>query len=188
MPIIINTVLYIVISLSNGGIVTFEIDNNFFAKRIKFVDEDSNEPIDVLEIEYCQKDQIYEIDLIKDSLKIATSYSSRNNISDNVGSYDDIKFDFVGNYNSTLLTKKLLGNMHAVKYFIEINEIVEFVNCYSNLEVLDKNQLHVLTWFYVENPNNSIHPVDVNIQVQSSFSDLVLNKIEIIEKEIDANH
>ena len=70
MSLILNTVFVITISLANGGLITFEINDKLCAQRTQLISK-TNDPFDVIEISFANnKGSSYVFDLLTDSLSV----------------------------------------------------------------------------------------------------------------------
>lgn len=178
MLLILNTVFVITISLTNGDLITFEINEKLCSKRTQFFSK-NNEQLDVLEISFATNESCYEFNLVTDSLQerpinrelIDKAFLSNLEFSD----------DYVNDRKIVLFTNKLDRNNHYVQFLLEIEEIKKYSKQYPEYFMLADNYLYLVAGIYFDNPQNSEHyPVKITVEKRNDFSELLKRKLNKI--------
>jgi len=185
MSLIKSMVLVITISLSNGGKVTYELNESSYSNRIEFVDSDgiNQDMLSLYQVNNLMLYEIYEVESelkyrIKERLPFADHWSVEKEFID---SYDTFLLD---NGEGLQQIRKMYPNIEIGHYYVQVKELEKLYvnsNLKSILPVIDNS--YILAFSDVKQGDKGlIKPIKVDVEWQDTFSRYIKICFELIKQ------
>lgn len=176
MSLILNNIIIISIALSNGGTVSFELNNEIQTRRIIISNQEDN--LDILEI--YKNNCFYEFDLVSNSF-LQKEEKPKDTLGSFLVDFDLELIPFDADRKCILLKKNIIQNMYSVHYFVEIDELASFRLTNPHLSILEENQVHVFTDVFVNDYRESAYPISATVSFRDEFSDFITKRLNDID-------